>query len=151
MASSYNGKTLTLNYRFVAIFADGHQIIQSPEDESKLDPEKRSAFYDVLEYEKNFPLVRFVLNEEGYGVLGRERTQVFVDLTTGLFTVNGVEINIADQNFIPTEPLRLIYFRETHVQQTMNQQTGVRGGDTFYINRYFIGWQTTVNNQKELL
>lgn len=142
MASIFNGKSLKLKYLFTAYFEDG-TLIDQGDDKSLLD-EKRSRFFDVLEYEKTSKLVRFSLisAEVGEGILTDEYS---VDLTTGVFSVNGVEFEACDQNFIPTEPLRIVYFRETRVEKNVMTTTGKVISERFYVNKYYIGWQTTYN------
>lgn len=145
MASIFNGQSTTLKYLFTAFFEDGHTIEQTPEDVSTIEPEKRSAFFDVLAYEQKSPLIEFAL----YNL--EERKAISVDLKTGLFTsVLGdqrIEFNIADQLFEKEAPFRLIYFRENRVEQLVGNNTGEIKNQRFYINRYFIGWQTTWNNE----
>ena len=147
MASVHDGKKLSLKYLFRAKFADGVIIKQTPEDQSK-DKENpfKSAFYDVLEHEKVSPVVSFELREAGVPSLVGDRIEV--DLKTGVFKINFVEVNIADQNFEPQAPLKLIYFRETRLDTFVGNNTGETKGSDFYINRFFIGWETTYLNKK---
>lgn len=152
MAASFNGQTPTLKYLFRAYFEDGHIIDQSFDDKSGLDSQK-SAFYDVLEYEKKNPLKVFCLFNYEPGSKSFQDCYK-VDLRTGLFSMNlgGAykEFNIADQNFVPTEPLRLIYFRENRIEQNVKKESGKPDEvieQRMYINRYFIGWQTTVDGK----
>ncbi len=144
MASTYNGKSLKLKYLFTAFFEDGTVIEQTSQDKSIVEPLK-SAFYDVLEYEKKSPLKSFLLthydNVENY---------VLVNLKDGTFNVNGQPIEIADQNFLPETPFKLIYFRETRIEIDLSKQVGKEDEakeERFYINRFFIGWQSTWKNQ----
>lgn len=154
MPSVNNGQKLKLRYLFTATFQDGTTIEQTPEDVSKFSPpvkdengelKGKSRFFDVLEYEKESPLVQFSLKEVSR--LGVLFNQVDLDLTTGIFTVNGLQVNIAEQLFIPQAPLRLIYVRETHIQQDVSQKTGKMVDERFYVNRFLIGWQTLWKNQ----
>ncbi|HYD35550.1 MAG TPA: hypothetical protein VD999_05760 [Vitreimonas sp.] len=144
MATQFGDKKLKLKYLFTAFFEDGHVISQTPEDVSTIDPEKRSAFFDVLEYEKKSKLMAFNLLNP---VL---KEYIEVNLNTGEFDVHGIKINIADQNFEPTEPLRLVYFRETRIESDVKMIAGQKDdllAQRFYVNNYFIGWQTTVDGK----
>jgi len=94
--------TPQLNYLFVAEFDDGTFIEQTPEDQSHTRDGK-SALYDV---QSKTGLIRFSL------VSVNDNPNVFtVDLRDGLFELNGVPFGVHEQYFIPTSPLRLIYWR----------------------------------------
>lgn len=138
-----------LSWLFAAFFKEGAPVIQDQTDTPKEQPEG-SAFTDVLARESD--LTHFELHHEDGDKI------VTVDLTTGAFIVNGVPLDLHNQNFEPSKyPLKLIYFRETRIEQTTRatvQEDGtikeVPVGDArHYINRYFIGWETTVNGKNK--
>lgn len=135
MASTHNGQTLSLEYLFTAYFEDGHVIEQDLDDISTIEPGKRSSFFDVLAYETTSPIKVFILRSD--------KQQFAVDLQTGHFYVSANKIDIADQNFIPDpkHPFKLIYFRETRKETDVNMNNDIVK-ERFYINRYFIGWET---------
>lgn len=140
MPATLGGTTPKLKYLFTATFQDG-TVIEQGDDKSLIDPEgKKSRFFDVLEYEKKSPLIKFSLK---HTILGLAANEVSVDLVTGKFSMNGSEFDVADQNFIATEPLRIVYFRETQKQQDVHVKTHTIVEERHFINRYFIGWQTT--------
>lgn len=126
-----------LKYLFRAEFSDGSIYDQTQEDQSLTEP-LRSAFYDVLQREED--LIKFTLVGEGH--------EYSVDLRDGHFEVDGVSIDIAEQNFVPLEPLRVVFFRE--VRQEF-EHGGFLNPDVKpirrYVNRYFIGWQTTIKGK----
>ncbi len=144
MSSIVNGQQLKFKYLFTATFADGHVIKQTPADVSESDP-KKSAFFDVVEYEKISPVVKFSLRQSG--MLGLIADSIEVDLRTGLFLVNGLQLNVAEQNFEPVAPLRIVYFRENRVEQDVSFSTREVVGERFFINQFFIGWQTSWKNK----
>lgn len=135
-----------LRWLFTAEFSDGTTIEQTQEDKcTTRDDGTGSAFTDVLAREDE--LTAFHL----YHVEGKEA--VSVDLVTGAFVVNGTPLHAHDQFFEPElHKLRLIYHRETRVQQemkaTVQEDGSVKqepvGEPRHFINRYFIGWQTTI-------
>lgn len=154
MSASYNGKKAFLKYLFTATFADGHVIKQTQEDASELVPpipdengilQGKNRMYDVTEYEKTSPLVTFTLQEAG--LMGIVANKVELDLTTGDFTINGLRIGIAEQLFMTKEPLKIIYFKEGQIQTVISQKTGETIEERHFINRFFLGWQTTVNGK----
>jgi len=120
-----------LKYLFTATFADGTVIEQTPEDRSAIDPEKRSQFFDVLEKEKQTPIVSFVLMGEGreYGV----------DLRDGHFEVNRLPFRMME-GVMPE--YRLIFFR----RHTHDFEVG-SGSQTRHEVVYRIGWQCTVDGK----
>jgi len=155
MPSDFHGVKPHLKYLFTATFEDGKVIQQSPEDFSQIDPpvrdengilQGRSAFHDVLTYEEISPLVTFELQEQG--IFGLVANKFSVDLRTGLFTVNGLQFNAAEQLFIPTAPFQIVFCRETHRQQDISQKDGRVVAERIYVNRYLIGWKTTWKNEK---
>lgn len=135
-----------LKWLFVATFADGTTIAQTQEDKS-LTEEGKSAITDVW---KRDDLVNFALHH----VDGQQT--VLVDLKVGYFVVNGVPVVAHNQYFEPERyPLELVYFREVRAHQdviaTVQDDGSVDVGDPHnqvsYINRYFLGWKTTVNGK----
>lgn len=150
MTSNFNEQKLKLKYLFTAIFEDGTVIKQTQDDVSVIDPKKRSAFYDVLEYEKKSKLVQFEIDNAHLAYYDTFE-DVRIDLKTGLFLVNNLQIDITDQLFYPTEPLKLIYFRETRIETDVIKESGKADeikSQRFYINRYFVGWETMYNGKK---
>lgn len=141
MPAMLGGTAPKLKYLFTATFQDGTVIQQDEQDKSPNDPEgKKSQFWDVLEYEKHSPLIKFSLKKK---ILGLAANEASVDLLTGKFSINGTEFDVADQNFVITQPLRIVYFRETQKQQDVHVKTHTVIEERHFINRYFIGWQTT--------
>lgn len=125
-----------LRWLFIAHFADGSTIEQDQADRSTTRTDgSGSTFTDVLARQDD--LVAFELVND--------QQSVMVDLQTGAFIVNGTPLHIHDQYFEPQHhSLRLIYFRETRVDLDPD-----RNESTHYTNRYFIGWQTTVNGKNK--
>lgn len=141
----------TLSWFFTAYFADGSTIEQNETDTSKDDP-KKSSFSDVLSHMKETELTHFSLENP----LTHET--VVVDLKHGNFEINGTPVAAHNQYFEPHRyPLKLVYFRETRIDQdhktTLNEDgsfTEEKMGDPrHYINRYFIGWETTVHGENK--
>lgn len=120
-------------YHFVATFEDGTQIFQDETDLS-LNVKDKSQFYDVLEKEKQSPLICFVLIADGRPTFG-------VDLRDGHFEVNGVGFfqHRADRETMTD--LRIIYFR--NVRHDKDQTTG----DVITTLGYTLGWQTNCTGQ----
>lgn len=130
-----------LQWLFKAIFADNSSIEQDLDDKCQTRTDGTgSRFTDVLAREEE--LIAFGL------VNTKSNETVYVDLQTGNFQVGNTPIAIHDQNFEPRlHKLRLIYFRETRAEQTQNAKGEVIG-ERHYVNRYFIGWQASVNGGK---
>lgn len=138
-----------LSWLFVAFFKDGSHIAQTQDDKPKAQPEG-SAFSDVSA--RMDDLTAFELRHED----GNE--VVTVDLVTGAFIVNGTPLHVHNQHFQPENyPLKLIYFRETRVDQNqlatvqddMSIKTEDVGEPNHYVSRYFMGWETTVNGKNK--
>src|SRR5438105_4414673 len=106
-----------LKYLFLAEFTDGTTLEQHPEDKSALDPEKRNTYYDLLQSGKTI---------KKFSLIGNEH-KVSVDLTTGLFEVDGFPILLESEK-LPLIPERfeLIYYKQTTENQniTIDKQTG---------------------------
>jgi hypothetical protein len=110
-----------LKYLFIAEFFDGSVYRQTPDDTSRVDP-LRSCFYDVLNHPA--PVTRFTLR-------GEDALSASVELTTGLFTVNGVTFRAGDPRCVPSS-YRLVFYRQ-HVVEII-------GGDRHDVT-YHLGWQ----------
>lgn len=132
-----------LRWLFQADFQDDTSIVQDQDDKcySRTDG-TGSTFTDVLARESE--LVAFALfNPETKEV-------VSVDLITGNFTANGTPMSLHDQFLEPqNHNLRLVYFRETRVEQVVGARDGQVRNTRHYVNRYFIGWQTTVKGKNK--
>lgn len=131
---------------FIAHFNDGSIIEQTPDD---IKPDS-NQFKPVLERQED--LVAFELKRVDSDEI------VTVDLQTGAFIVNGTPFNAHEQNFEPTNhKLRLVYYRERREQASAVGAVEEDGSLSYsniipersYINRYFIGWQTTVRGKNK--
>lgn len=150
-----------LKYLFRATYRDGSEFIQPPHDTSQFkavcngcqehilnidgvctscgsdDLHFKSAFADVdMDRVRLFELV-------GDGIT------VGVDLDTGLFRVNGFEVQMHPMNHIFTSPLKLIFYRIVERVQIVNvaiqsDLSGVvsPGGEDASVKKYFIGWES---------
>lgn len=129
-----------LSWLFVADFEDGTSIVQDQDDKSLTRTDGTgSTFTDVLAHKSK--LISFCLINKDTD------SEVTVDLTSGIFVVNGTPIALHDQFFEPDKhDLRLIYFRETKAEQNIGGDGSVLS-TAHYVNRYFIGWQTTVKGK----
>lgn len=128
-----------LQYLFVAEFADGSTISQTPDDQSLLDAAK-PAIHDVLEYSKSSALVRFHVTDGNIWYM--------VDLRDGTFEVNGIPFEAFDpynNPYVKLEgSLRLIYFPNTDIVQVVDQNSPKKvTGYKHSMRRYFLGWQFT--------
>lgn len=133
---------LPLELLFIATYADGSQIFQTPDDKSSIEPENRSQFFDVLEQAKTKQLISFVLTGKGhtYGV----------DLRDGHFEVDGVPF-VMHENIEIIEGFELIYFRQNQVDI---QQTQFEDKEVGHRMTYNIGWKDTAErkyNYKRIL
>lgn len=130
--------TAKLTKLWKATFEDGTVIKQPQNDHysKHVDGAEHnpSSFRDILDKEKESPLLKFELDGTS------------VDLTTGEFTVNGTTFTINEQNHIPNRP-KLIYFRETRQEFRVGEEEPFN----VYINRYFIGWHEEGDNEKKYL
>lgn len=125
-----------LKYLFTAEYEDGTTYHQPEDDISRFHKGDKdftpSSFRDI-DQDK---LVKFSL-------LNAKDTFA-VDLRTGNFSVNGVELSLHEQNFDPfAHKLRLIYFREVRKEFDVNMNE-----KEAYINKYVFGWQTTDSTGK---
>ena len=137
-----------LRWLFVATFEDGSTVEQTQEDVSK--DGTASAYKDVLD--RKDELASFGLHH----IDGSQ--YVVVDLKKGYFIVNGVPLVAHNQYFEADRyPLELVYFRETRAHQdviaTVQEDGSIGVGDPHnrinYVNRYFLGWKTTVNGKEK--
>lgn len=127
-----------LKWLFVAFFSDGSKIYQTAEDES--EDGSGSAFSDVMAREDE--LIAFGIHNDDRSIL--------VDLTSGLFQIDGLWVGLHNQNFDPTkEKLKVIYFRETRVERDI--QDGEVVADRHFVNRYFVGWQVEGKEIKHMV
>lgn len=112
-----------LKYLFTAEFANGNLFDQNPEDRSTIEPEKKSAFFDVMERirsgKPDDKLIGFHLVDP------ISKNQLSVNLINGLFYFNGFPFNVADEyNHLELGELtdyEVIYFRKT--RQHINSET----------------------------
>lgn len=128
---------MQLDYLFTAEYEDGSIFVQPLDNKSKNhddNAEHNPSAYSDIDQDK---LVRFTLTGKGH--------VYSVDLKTGFFTIDDVQFTAADQNFVPCNPLRLIYFRE--IRKTFNVEMDEID---HYVNRYFIGWQTNDEEGKNI-
>lgn len=117
-----------MKYLFKAIFEDGAEYNQTPEDISKFLPNK-SAFTDVLNLEKEGKkLVCFRLWDE-YGKIYE------VNLLDGSFNINGIKVNPPEFG-IEINNRRIIYFRRVVKNFNAANLEEISGSLIF-----FLGWQ----------
>ena len=125
--------TKPLKYLFTATFADGTQIVQSPDDKSELEPERRSQFYDVLKLAEQKQLIAFALKGEGH--------EYGVDLRDGHFEIDGMSFRMHETEVYG---FRVIFFRQhTHsfnVDAEKNEELS-------HEIVYQLGWQCTVDGK----
>lgn len=117
-----------LSWLFSAFFEDGSIISQDLKDKSEKN-EQKSAFYDVLEKQKESNLNQLSL-------VDRDGNIIIVDFRHGRFFVNGVDFSIEGQDEELTDR-KVIYFREALQHQVVGQEEQ----EPPYINRYFIGYE----------
>lgn len=124
-----------LKYLFEAEFEDGTIILQTPADQSKLEPTK-SEFYDVLQKEKTSPLTRFALSGDGKYLL--------VDLRDGHFELNGVSFEAHET--MPDCIRQLIFYRKHEAKTNVRMKDTAVLGVVDQITGYCIGWQAHVDD-----
>lgn len=127
MPSAQSNATMPLKYLFTATYADGSKIVQTPDDKSVLDPEKRSQFYDVLKKGESTPLVSFVLKGDGH--------EYGVDLRDGHFEIDGVSFRMHEYEVVDLE---LVFFRQ-HTHSFI--QARVKDTEISHTVAYRIGWK----------
>lgn len=155
------GNTMPLRYLFTATFANGKVLEQTPEDLSVLDPEKRNTYYDLLQLQKESPLVRFELREQNDPAVARLPHTYAVDLTDGHFEVNGVPFvmhQIEDREVDPMSvqqtvelgPLQLVYFINNKRSLLVG---GPNSGMQTHSRLWRFGWRCNVDgkNYQEIM
>lgn len=147
--------TTPLSWLFTATFADGTEIVQTPQDKPAV-PRKDgggSAMTDVTAYQEKSKLVAFRLDHTSTDEF------VIVDLVNGNFVINGRAFSAHNQNFRPeAHDLELVFFREKLEQQNVTATVMSDGtieysnptNVTSYVNRYFMGWKTIKKNKQVL-
>jgi hypothetical protein len=117
---------MNLKYLFKVEYTDGTKFRQPSNDVSSIDP-KRSAFYDVLNSDKE--------------VKTFEVGSIKVDLLDGIFYVNGQKI-IVDE-LLPPCKKKLIFYRQ-------HQHDFLSGSSQELDHRvtYFLGYEATIKDQK---
>lgn len=130
-----------LKYLFEAEFTDGTVVKQTPLDTSKIDP-KRSEYYDILNSGKTIKRFSLVGN----------KNKVTVDLTTGLFEVNGLSVLLeSDKLPILPDKFTLIFYRQhTHNQNITYNKSDLKElkrGAVEHFCEYFIGWQCVIKGK----
>lgn len=134
---------MTLKYLFTVEYTDGTTYQQTPADISKLEPERRSEFYDVVNSGKK--IRTFTLKEQS---LFRPKW-ISVDLTTGEFTYSKNANPTFEGDEKPDfKDLELIFFRQ--------HQHDVNTRDNKELDHrvtYFLGWQTNIDgkNYKQIM
>jgi hypothetical protein len=128
MATQFNDQAFKLKYYFKCEYKDGSIFEQNEEDVSLTDP-KRSAFFDIRQKD----VARFWLEGNGHKYL--------VDLTTGLFEIDGNLIHVGEDLPAIDPVRRLIFFRRHAHQFNLDHE------EVGHFVRYFIGWQTTINGK----
>ena len=127
-----------LKYLFRATFADGSVIVQTPDDKSIIDPEKRSQFYDVIEMAKRKQLVAFVLEGEGH--------EYGVDLRDGHFEIDGVAFAMHEQPYVGFE---LIFFRQHTHDFEQGVQQDAQPKEVKHEIVYRFGWKLKGDQQTQ--
>jgi len=121
-----------LKYLFTAYYNDGTTFIQPLDDKSKIEPDKRSAFFDI-DHEK---LIRFELKN----ILNPQEIYS-VSLSNGEIEINNSNKIILPQENKNLSNFRLIYFRrkELLVNYTITTETGKVTNERIVC--YILGWQ----------
>ena len=119
-----------MKYLFCVRFKDGTIYVQNPEDIS-VEDKTRSCFFDIQkQINADNPPEIFTLED-------KENLYV-VDLTTGIFEINGVQFSLHNEPL--PGPFRLVYFRRhTHKLNI--------GAEAEHSISYNFGWQTTHNGE----
>ncbi len=127
-----------LKYQFTAKYKDGTTFEQNAEDKSAIEPEKRSAFFDV----DHSKLMTFTLNGAGHSYM--------VDLEDGHFEIDGVPVVMHEK---PIKDLKLIYYRQhTHEYRVTKATQGavereVAPKELSHQIAFVLGWQCTVDGE----
>ncbi len=136
MAASLNGVVVELKYLFEAHFANGPSVFQTKEDKSLIDPDKRSAFYDVSQRIDDIII---------FGLYNDEHTYV-VDLRDGHFEIDKVPFYAqpSTSNNIPEGgKYKLLYFRD-HQQDFIVDQGNGQCAEGEHRVMYRLGWEYEV-------
>jgi hypothetical protein len=132
-----------LKYLFAAHFADGSEIIQTPADQSVLEPGVRSAYFDVeRRVESGIPLVSFALfNDAGVFAVdlrdGHFEVKVILP-TGGVLAIPFTALPTAAPHLPPGGTFSLIYFRD-HQQDIISSREGSTLGE--HRHSYRLGWR----------
>lgn len=136
-------------YLFIAQYNDGFEYLQDAEDTS-VQEEGKNAFYDIY-YKPHKPLemlYRFgLVPADG----DPDKPQYWVDFRNGAFEINGHQFlpygrTIKNPETDRDEPLRLsnprlIYFRITDANISLNQSTGEMTPSSLSVAGYVLGYQ----------
>jgi len=137
---------MSLKYLFKVDYKDGTSFNQNKDDVSETDP-KKSAFYDVLQSKKD--IKKFTLK--------RYLERYSVDLTTGGFNINGVNVTVDTDKPIPlikdhTPELKLIFYRQHKQSMNINFNIGTKKISKMQPQAdevtYFIGFETVILKKK---
>lgn len=134
---------IDITHLFTAVYEDGSSFSQTVADRSVMR-EGGSAFSDV----DHSRLIAFIV--EG-GQNDKDETNLYeVDLRTGSFRINGVEVLIGDDDEPVVFPLKLVYFRRVRqIQQTDMRTRKVLGRS---MTRYYcIGWESADGKVKRTI
>lgn len=123
---------MSLKYLFTVQYADGTVYEQTAEDKSILDPEKRSAFYDVVQ--RLDEVHTFTLKGDGHEYL--------VDLENGLFAVDNVAFRMHEERLAK---YKLIFFRQhTHTYRAETRE------EIDHQIVYRFGWEAKDKDDKNV-
>lgn len=140
----------SLKYLFEAELKDGTLYRQNKDDASVKFPPKqvdgvligKSCMSDIQEDVNTFRIKRFTLIEQV--LLGK---RISVDLTTGVFTIDGTDIIAEGDRPLPGPSLfKLIYFRIRRPQISISDK-GILSDLGELPIQYMIGWQTEINGK----
>jgi|SRR5665213_344168 len=116
-----------LKYLFTAVYKDGTTYVQTPDDRSVIEPDKRSCFFDV----KQDDVETFTLTGDGHSYL--------VDLRDGHFEIDGVPFQMHEEHL---SDFRLVFFRR-HTHQYQQSTLSELSHEMVYR----MGWQCTVDGE----
>lgn len=117
---------MALKYLFTAHFEDGSSIVQTPEDKSIIEPETRSAFYDVVNHHSRV---------EWFELQDETGNRVAVDLIDGHFEVNGNSFWIGEEPS-SNDTKELVFYRRHRQHFTLGLD------EVAHEIRYYVGWKT---------
>lgn len=128
---------------------DGTRMKQNPLDHSEKEPpvldengeyQGKSWHADIREYEENLKIVRAWL-------IGVDmRNIIMVDLRTGLFEINGLQVLLENEK-IPVIPPRfqLVYYKQVthdrHITIDTKEMKEIETKDDPPFVEYFLGWK----------